>query len=25
MENTAAFHGKAPSPEEAEGALKELE
>jgi len=25
MENTAAFHGKAPSPEEAERALKELE
>ncbi|MEA1871778.1 MAG: transketolase [Chloroflexota bacterium] len=25
MENTAAFHGKSPSPEEAEGALKELE
>jgi len=25
MENNVAFHGKAPTPEEAERALKELE
>jgi hypothetical protein len=25
MENNVAFHGKAPTPEEAEKALKELE